>query len=168
MLFLEGNELTWWCRERGLPVLEDQRPLDAANLVKRGRVPFTFSSHNATARAQFVRACLTALGEWDECLLWITQTGIWPSSEDWPAFYALRGELGEKRSIEIAPGHLFARDDTALLERFIEAVVANAWDAYALPTLAGQPTDRRLFLSHDEWAELESVQPIALNGRGDR
>jgi hypothetical protein len=160
--FLEANELTRWCRERDVAVLEDQRPLDVATLVKRGRVPFTFSVHSSSARPQFVRACLDALGEWDECLLWITQTGVWPSSEDWPAFYALRGQLGEKRSVEIAPGQLFSRNEEATLECFVVAVVANAWDAYILPVAGDLPTDRRLFLSHDEWAEVESVGPVAL------
>ena len=162
MRFLESNELTEWCRDRGLPVLEDRHPLEVPSLVKRGRTPFTFSNHNPTNRPDFVRACITALGDWDECLLWITCFGIWPSSEDWPAFYALRGQVGEKRSLDIAPGHFFQKSDAALLVQFIDSVVANAWDAYVIPVRADVPTDRRLFLSHDEWAEIESAKPQAL------
>jgi hypothetical protein len=50
---------------------------------------------------------IDSLGKWDEYLAWITLWGVWPSGEDWPEFYAWRGALGERRSLDIAPGHRF-------------------------------------------------------------
>src|SRR5215831_10269720 len=58
---------------------------------------------------------VSRLGEWDECLVSITLWGVWPSSEDWPAFYAWRAARGERRSIQVAPGHEFARGESVLL-----------------------------------------------------
>src|SRR2546429_5133723 len=57
------------------------------------------------------RECVRALGRWDECLLWVRTWGVWGSSENWPAYYALRGARGQRRALEKAPGHLLERVD---------------------------------------------------------
>src|ERR1700676_3036622 len=40
-------------------------------------------------------------------LLWITEWGIWPSSENWHLYYRLPQIYGDQRLLHEAPGHLF-------------------------------------------------------------
>lgn len=76
--------------------------------------------------AAAARDLVAALGTWDECLVWITLWGVWGSGEDWPEYYAWRGSLGERRSLDVAPGHRFDRDEVALLTQLLELVWFDA------------------------------------------
>src|ERR1700704_5502382 len=49
-------------------------------------------------------------------LFWITRTGIWPSSENIDLFDGYRKSLGENRSINLAPAHIFGESDLRQLE----------------------------------------------------
>jgi len=40
-------------------------------------------------------------------LVWITEWGIWGSSENWHLYYTLRQSYGDLRLLHEAPGHLF-------------------------------------------------------------
>jgi len=105
--------------------------------------------------------CVESLAEWDECLLWITQTGVWPSSENWPRFYEARGVEGELRSLKVAPGHLFNSSERDKLAQFVRLTLENAWDGAVLPALQGVRTPRFAIVSHDEWVELVVSKPEA-------
>ena len=105
-------------------------------------------------------AAVRALGAWDECLAWLTGWGVWASGEDWPRFYAWRGAHGERRSLEAAPGHLFAAGEAAELEGLLTHILENGWDATLLPARGGAPTDRRVVASHDEWIDVRSRNPV--------
>lgn len=80
---------------------------------------------------------------------------MWPSGENWPAYYGLRGAQSEKRSLDKAPGHLFAGNDRGLFVRFLAQGMENAWDADVLIV----PKIKRLHVSHDEWVELRTHDP---------
>jgi hypothetical protein len=100
--------------------------------------------------------CVRSLRSWDECLLWVTSWGIWPSSENWPAYYQARGAEGERRSLEVAPGHLFAAVEAELLKGFLRLVLENAWDAHVLPAREGRRNGTYAFACHDEWVEIRA------------
>ena len=129
-------------------------------LVPRAHLPFASNGRSGLEPAA-AEACLRALGEWDECLLWITETGVWPSSEDWPTFYTARGSRGELGSIHYKPGHAFGRGEAIDLRLFVQIVLENGWDAHLLPTRR-QASDRRLWLSHDGIVDLYAVMPASL------
>jgi hypothetical protein len=101
-----------------------------------------------------------ALGSWDECLLWITLVGVWPSGEDWPAFYAWRGARGERRSLDVAPGYLFSEGEEDLLHAVLAQTFENAWDAYVLPVARSASPSMRARVSHDEWVEVQSRHAV--------
>jgi hypothetical protein len=42
-------------------------------------------------------------------LLWITEWGIWPSSENWHLYYKLRQTYGDYRLLQEAPGASVSR-----------------------------------------------------------
>ncbi|MES2460420.1 MAG: hypothetical protein V4671_07540, partial [Armatimonadota bacterium] len=111
-------------------------------------------------QSQPIRAtCLDVIGTWDTCLLWVTLTGVHAYWEDWPAFYALRGEDGERNSLGETPGHLFNWEERDRWARYLDLVVSNLWDAWILPTIQGQPETVRLRTSHDGCIDLWSSTP---------
>jgi hypothetical protein len=159
MRFLEINEVWDWCSGTGFPLDDRARLVEDPTLSER--VKWLYATGERSGREPALAAdAVHALGEWDECLLWVTEWGVWPSGEDWPRYYAARGALGERRSLESAPAQLFAPSERALLIEFLTQAMENGWDAWVLPASDDRPTGRRLRISHDEWLELATSQPV--------
>ena len=164
------HTLIWhWCRTHGVPLAgEDQdapapiRPADETTLNERVRV-FYAEGQQSGREPAVAAATMRSLGAWDECLVWVTEWGVWPSGEDWPRFYAWRGAHGERRSLEAAPGHLFGGAESPELETMLTVVMENGWDATVLPSRGGVAVDRRVVISHDEWIEVRSRRPVAFS-----
>lgn len=152
MRFLEINEIAEWFREGGEDLEKDWQPPDRATpptqILRYGQVS------GAQPDREVLETALAALEGWDDCLLWITQWGVCPSGEDWPLFYAARGKRDFRRSLETAPGHLFASDEAADLQEFLGYVLQNAWDAWIFVRKNGAIRRSRAFVSHDEYVDL--------------
>jgi hypothetical protein len=154
MEFLELNQIQEWCGERAIDLdAEHNEPVHSGFDIVTHRL-FGQAVHPEGQEFEVAAWAVENLGEWDECLLWITLWGVWPSSEDWPAYYRARGDQSERRSIDRAPGHLFTTDDRNLLLQFSELVLKNAWNAHVLPAVNGRAANRRAVISHDEWVEV--------------
>jgi hypothetical protein len=93
-----------------------------------------------------------SLQDFDNCLLWVTQWGVWPSSENQHLFYRLREAYSERRLLPDAPAHLFLGYERADLTTFIELAPLFGWDFYLLPNTA----QARAFVSHDEFLEFRT------------
>ena len=164
MRILEDTLIWEWCREHGVLLDEPVGPVaprlaDDPALVYRER--FVNAAAADPERARLIAVRLTAsLGQWDECLVWATAWDIWSHAENWPRYYAWRGRFGERRSLCTAPGHLFESDEAALLTELLAHVFECGWDVTVLPLRRGSPTGRRLYTSHDDWIEFQSVSPI--------
>lgn len=159
MLFLEINEIWLWCEEHQISLEDRARPADDESLTHRGR--WLYGDGGRSGREASVAAdCLRALGDWNECLLWITLVGVWASGEDWPAFYAWRGARSEKRSVEAAPGYLFASNENDLMRDVLTQVMENAWDAFVLPVTDNAAPRVRARISHDEWIEVHGREAV--------
>jgi len=158
MRFIEPNEIEHWCAEHRLVLSDDGTLLDDPTLVHRKRATYARGGRSGREWA-VAAACVSALGHWDECLLWVRSWGIWPSSEDWPAYYALRGAHGELRSLDKAPGHLFIRSEGELLATFLIQVMQNGWDADVVAASSKLRTPNRVQVSHDEWLEIRTTTP---------
>ena len=157
MRFLHISEAAAWCRERGMRIDDPWSLALDSRLVHHAEL--AFAPHGRSGREPAAAdACLGALGDWDECLLWITETGIWPSSEDWPTFYAARGSRGEPGSLSYKPAQAFARGEEDDLRLFVQLVLENGWDAHLLP-MHRRHSDRRFWFSHDGIIELQSLAP---------
>ncbi|HEX3109502.1 MAG TPA: hypothetical protein VHU41_10445 [Thermoanaerobaculia bacterium] len=146
MQFLELNQIDEWCTEHGIAELNRHAPVLLTRAYGKSVTP-------PGQEADVAVAVVDALGEWDECLLWIEEWGVWPSSEDWPKFYAARGAHGERRSLENAPGHLFSWNERPDLIQFLQLVLENAWNA-EIVQLAQPPNGKRAFVSHDEYVDV--------------
>lgn len=162
MRFFEINEIWAWCAERGIALERETRPAADPRLSHVARI--IYADGDRSGREPAVAAvCVEALPPWDECLLWVTLVGVWSSTEDWPTYYAMRGVQGERRSLDIAPGHWFGAGEREQLVAFLTRVLENGWDAYVLPSWRRGRTTARLRVSHDEWVELQSDTPVELS-----
>jgi hypothetical protein len=166
---LEDIVIWDWCREHGVALAGDQagwgepvRLAEDSTLVHCSTVYYAEGKRSGREPA-VAAAAVRALGAWDECLVWLTEWGVWPSSEDWPRFYAWRGAQGERRSLEAAPGHRFLAAETSELQELLTQILENGWDATLLPAQDGAVTDRRIVTSHDEWIEVRSREPVELS-----
>lgn len=162
MRFVEINEIWEWCANAGVELIDRGRPAEDRRLVQKAR--WLYADGDRSGREPgLAQTAVAQLDAWSEALLWVTQTGVWPSGEDWPAYYAMRGRLGERRSLDVAPGHLFQANESALLIQFLTATMENGWDAFVLAARGNQPTETRVQVSHDEWIELQSTKPVSFN-----
>ena len=82
-------------------------------------------------------------------LLWITEWGIWPTSENWHLYYKLRHSYGDVRLLHEAPGHLFLEHESEDLASFTQLAMLNGWGGYIL-THANYVN---AFFSHDEYVD---------------
>jgi hypothetical protein len=82
-------------------------------------------------------------------LLFITEWGIWSSSENWHLYYKLRQTYGDKRQLHEAPGHLFLEHEAEDLASFLQLSMLNGWGGYVLT----EANYVNAFFSHDEYAD---------------
>jgi hypothetical protein len=164
MRIIEQVEIDEWCSERGFGINETHQPHLPSSKVVIHKY-FGQSVNPRGQEAETAREVIAALGGWDECLLWITLWSIWPSSEDWPLFYRTREEVGERRSLEIAPGHIFQAGEKDICRTFLEVVLRNGWDAYVLPVRRNAIGLKWLFASHDEWVKVFEAVDVSAEPR---
>jgi hypothetical protein len=165
MQILEYPFIWEWCREHGAELNEPDdaapRLRDDPALLHRSRL--VFAPHGPSGYEPAVAsAILDALGSWTECLLWITGWGVWPSSEDWPRYYALRARSGQRLSIDVAPGHLATPADAAEFSELLLQVLEQGWDAVLLPARDGRVIPLRVAVSHDGWTAVHAAEPVVL------
>lgn len=114
------------------------------------RISAPFSEMNWSRLNWFAGFLASHVEPFEECLLWVTQWGVWPSSENFHLFYRMRESYGERRPLADAPGHLFLKHEKAELTTFATLAILNGWDFYLLP----MPIYAAVFLSHDEFVDL--------------
>jgi len=124
--FIYDNEVEAWAAEHGLSGTEacPLRTILYHNDESRHRRMW-YDPGTPEAAEPLAAAMIRALGEWDEAVLWLTRWLVWPSSENWPAYYAARGARGELRSIDDKPGHLFAAGEQDALVEFATFALRN-------------------------------------------
>lgn len=85
-------------------------------------------------------------------LLWITEWGIWSSTENWHLYYQLRHSYADHRLLVDAPGHLFLGYEAEDLTSFLQLSMLNGWGGYVLT----QANYANVFFSHDEFLDIYS------------
>jgi hypothetical protein len=91
-------------------------------------------------------------------LLWITECGIWPSSENWHLYYKVRQSYSEPRLITEAPGHLFLDYETEDLATFLQLAILNGWDGLLLT----EADYVNIIFSHDEYIQFLAKEETQL------
>lgn len=133
-----------WCRKFGIELDERDRPRhsDGAHHALQCEIPKSLDQ--LTWFCRFVEGKMQPR---KHCLLWISDWGVWESSENWHLYYRLRQSYGDYRLIEEAPGHLFLEFETNDLISFLQLGLIAGWDMHLLPTQGYG----RTFISHDGW-----------------
>jgi hypothetical protein len=91
-------------------------------------------------------------------LLWMTEWGIWPSSENWHLYYKLRQSYGDLQLLHEAPGHLFLEYEMEDLVSFLQLSMLNGWGGYIL-TGADYVN---VFFSHDQYLRFYAKEKSSL------
>jgi hypothetical protein len=82
-------------------------------------------------------------------LLFVTEWGIWPSSENWHLYYKLRQSYSDNRLLQDAPGHLFLEHEMEDLTSFLQLSMLNGWGGFVLT----EANYVNAFFSHDEYID---------------
>lgn len=140
MRFYTQEECEQWLRGR-----QRLKP-DAISEIQKERVPYPKEPYQIFSMAHWIATSLTFR---EPTLLWITEWGIWPSSENWHLYYKLRHSYSEVRLFHEAPGHLFLEHESEDLASFVQIAMLNGWGGYIL-THANYVNG---FFSHDEYID---------------
>jgi hypothetical protein len=148
MRFYRPDECAAWSADLGRP-----RPDTQAGLMScEARCPR--EAHKFYGMASWMAA---TLGYRRAVLLWVTEWGIWPTSENWHLYYRLRQSYGDYRLLHEAPGHLCLAYEAEDLASFLQLAMINGWGGYLL-TEAGYAS---VVFSHDEYVHFYSdSQPV--------
>jgi len=149
MRFFTPAESKTWCEkcevrltDRGAP----ERPSTQRHHVRLD-IPQSF-----TRLTWFCQHLERSLQPRDTCLMWVTDWGVWGSSENLHLYYRLRQSHGDLRLLHEAPGHLFLSYEAPDLVSFLQVGIICGWDIHLVPTVGYA----RAFLSHDEYVEFAS------------
>src|SRR5262245_36546685 len=149
MQFLTKEQCAAWALKEGFPFGEKPNYHD---LEKVGHTIRFATQADSGYKVSLARTLWHSVADRSERLVWMTEWGVWPSSEHMPLYTALRQAFGGKRPLIEAPGHLFqlGEDDNGL--SFFITAALFLWDVYLL----GAGGDFAAFLSHDEFCIVSS------------
>ena len=149
MKTMTTSEAIEWSKCQKLNLDARQRPA-ISDGFRQGRFEIPKS---ADRQLWFCRFIERSLRPWSRCLLWVTQWGVWESSENWHLYYRLRQSYGDMRLLEQTPAHLFLDYENHDLVSFLQVALGAGWD-FSVLTHEGYA---HVVVSHDEWVEF-SVQ----------
>jgi hypothetical protein len=121
MKFLSSQECEQWLIDRNR-----QRP-DQVPGLHTFSLPFPDKPYRVFFIAQWIASNLTFRSP---ALLWVTEYGIWPSSENQHLYYRLRQSYGDLDLLEDKPGHLFLAHESEDLASFLQLTMLNGWGGY--------------------------------------
>ena len=138
--FYTASECEEWLNDRGrlLP--------DKIEGIHTETVKYPTEDYHILFLANWIAKQITCQ---EPALLWITEWGIWPSSENWHLYYKLRQSHEDQRLLEEAPGHYFLKHKMEELTSFIQVAMQNGWGGYVLTGL----DQVHCFFSHDEYVD---------------
>jgi hypothetical protein len=140
MRFYTQSECEDWLRDRGRV-----KPETAAEMRVR-RIRYPSEPHRFFSYSQWISRELPFRMP---ALMWITEWGIWSSSENWHLYYKLRQGYGDFRLLHEAPGHLFLEHESEDLASLLQLSMLNGWGGYVLT----QADYVNMFFSHDEYID---------------
>jgi hypothetical protein len=74
----------------------------------------------------------------DRLIVWVDEWGVWPSSEDWNLYYALRTSFGDRGFIEDGPAHVFYFHERHAAQSLVALAIAFGWGVYIGPSRGRQ------------------------------
>lgn len=140
MKSLNALEAAAWMRDRGIEPSNDCVGRAPEQLIKR--LPSDSGKKSALSRV------LASVFRGDsDVMFWITEYGIWPSTENRHLFDAYRRGIGILEPIEERPAQLINKGETPVLEALILLTTCFSWGAL----VASADACSTLQLSHDDF-----------------
>jgi hypothetical protein len=146
MRFLDKDECIRHCG--ALTTLGTDR-LPSRELPGRHRLRVNFPS-KPSQYLWFSRTIESALAPRSSMLVWVTEWGVFPSSQNLHLYYRFKQAYGDLRLLHEAPGHLCLDFEAAEVTTLVYLAILFGWDAHLIPT-AGYA---RAFVYHHDWAEI--------------
>ena len=109
------------------------------------------------ALTSFCQRLERALQPREECLLWVTDWGVWRSSENLHLYYRLRQSYDDHRLLDEAPAHLFLDYEAPDLVSFLQVGILCGWDMHLIPFVGYA----RAFVSRDEYVDFAADESNA-------
>jgi hypothetical protein len=131
--------------ERGLPLVP--KP------AHQGNLRYTFEKVPDHSYFWLAQAVVRSLEYFDSCLLWVSQTGVWPSNENLQLYYRFRESFHDHHLVHERPAAIFLRHEQVELESFVHLGMLFGWDMYLVTT----HDYGRAFFSHDGWIQFSEV-----------
>lgn len=138
---LSPSQLNEWLSAHGFSTpLEIRKKSQRFSCEAQYLVPQDCGRKTALARE------IVHLVSGDDVLLWFSESGVWPSSQNMSLFDGYRRSLGETRSLAECPAHTLVSQDLSVLECLLDITLYFYWDAVIL-----NPTKGLILIpSHDE------------------
>jgi hypothetical protein len=149
--FYTKEECEAWLSER------HRRKPDLIPAAHVERIQYPTEPYRIFSIAQSVASTLTHR---QPALLFVTEWGIWPSSENWHLYYKVRQTYGDNRLLDDAPGHLFLGHEAEDLASFLQLSMLNGWGGYILT----EANYVNAFFSHDEYIDFFAENSANLDG----
>ena len=160
MKYLTEIECYDWCKNHNINIDSDRKPV--IKIEGLDIIGFTYPIFTQFVYLSSILST-NALKD-EECLLWITQTSIWKSSENFHLYYKLRESYSDSTKIEEKPGHLFSLHESDDLKSFLYLNLLFGWDCYLLSA----KDSIKAFCSHDEWIELLTTDTLLIQILNER
>jgi hypothetical protein len=113
-------------------------------------VPSNFLPVDSGRKVALARIIANTMLDRGPAILWITETGIWGSSEHMDLFNGYRRSFGETRSVSAAPIHTFdPMEDRDTLISVLSLGLFFVWGF----EIMSQDRNLAMTISHDEWLE---------------
>lgn len=118
----------------------------AESSANNDRTPIRFIVPQVSKILWITRSVCSLFEQTSDRVLFISETGIWESSENWYLYYRLRASYGDVDTLDEIPGHLFSPSEFADMVSFVYLVILFGWQA----TLHSETDEVRVEISHDE------------------
>jgi hypothetical protein len=113
-------------------------------LIQSEKIP------NDSGRKNYISKEISNFKYGKECLLYINEYGIWPSSENMDLFNGYRKSIGINESLPEKPAHLINASENKELYCLLCMVLYFCWGAFLIP----ENTNEIIRVSHDEYIEV--------------
>ena len=101
-------------------------------------------------KSALVKSILTWVPSNGQCLLLLTNWGVWPSCENAELFERVRASIGPAEPIQESPGQLLTLTARGAIECLLDVCLFNYWDC----VLAHETHRFLIRFSHDECVEI--------------
>lgn len=134
--------------------LENQKIVDSAvDYIDSTNYHFkqSYRIPNDSGRKSALANCIVRLfTSASEICMFVHEYGVFPSCEIRDLFDGYRNHLGEERTLEEAPGHIFSKDELREFVSLLSCVLYFSWGCHII----SQDNGVYLKVSHDEYFDV--------------